>query len=84
MKKAKKKKKKKTKNNKIFTMNISAKTKMLKELAGAGNMVEVFRIFEKYYDLENCRPGAITKAGLISQLDKAVIALNAKPKKIYQ
>lgn len=65
-------------------MNTKAKQLMIADLKSASNMTEVFDVFKEYYDLDNCRPGQITKSVLIAQLDKAVIALNAKPKTKYK
>lgn len=50
------------------------------ELKKAANMKEIFSVLEKYYDLENCRPGDITKAGLIMKLQQGVKAVGAKLK----
>ena len=72
------------KKKKLKKMNSNAKSLMIADLKSAANMNEVFAIFSEYYDLDNCRPGSITKAALIAQLDKAVIALNAKPKQKYK
>jgi len=50
------------------------------ELKQARNMKEIFSILEKYYDLENCTPGDVTKAGIIMSLQKGVKMVGAKLK----
>ncbi len=47
-------------------------------LKNAESMKEIFDVLDKFYDLENCRPGKLTKAGILIGLDKAVKMVNAK------
>ena len=54
--------------------------KLNAELKGAKSMKEMFSVLEKYYDLENCRPGDITKAGIIMSLQSGVKMVGAKLK----
>jgi len=47
-------------------------------LKNAESVKEILDVLNKYYDLENCKPGKMTKAALLLGLDKAVIMVNAK------
>lgn len=48
------------------------------ELRKADNMAEMFRILMRYYDLDNCKPGAIVKGTMILNLQRGVTMLKAK------
>lgn len=65
-------------------MNPNAKKQLDKELKESKSLADAFRILEKYYDLENCRPGMFTKAILISKLKDAVTFLKAVPNEKYK
>lgn len=57
---------------------------MNQELNAAANIAEMFSILGKYYDLENCRPGAIVKSTMIGSLQRGVMLVGAKPKPQYK
>lgn len=62
-------------------MDFKMQSAMNKELNAAENMAQMFDILKKYYDLENCKPGKITKGVMIAKLQQGVIFVGAKPKK---
>jgi len=65
-------------------MNQNAKKQMDAELKNSTSVAQMFDILKKYYDLENCKPGAIVKSGMIASLGRGVIFVNAKPKPQYK
>lgn len=56
---------------------------MKQELKDASSLKECFDVLGKYYELENCKPGFITKGILISKLEEAVKYMKAAPRKQY-
>jgi hypothetical protein len=53
---------------------------MNEELKKATTVSEMFKILEKYYDLQNCKPGMTTKAVIINNLGKFILLTGAKKK----
>jgi hypothetical protein len=50
------------------------------ELNNAESLGEMIKIFCEVYDVENCKPGAIQKAAIISGLSK-IQTMGVKPRK---
>jgi len=65
-------------------MNSKAKAQMEQELKNSSSIAEMFVVLGKYYDLENCKPGQITKSTMIGSLQRGVMLVGAKPKSIYR
>jgi hypothetical protein len=65
-------------------MNSKYKAQMNAELQKANSLADMFRILGEYYDLENCKPGPITKGGMIAMLQRGADIVQAKPKPAYQ
>ena len=54
--------------------------KFKRELLEAGTVKDMFTIIEKYYQIENTRPGAIVKATLTNGLLNGLKITGAKPR----
>lgn len=65
-------------------MNPKYKAQMDAELKSASSMAQMFRILGEYYDLENCKPGPVTKGSMILMLQKGAEIVSANPKPAYQ
>jgi hypothetical protein len=50
------------------------------ELNNAQSLGEMINIFSKYYDVENCKPGAIQKAAIIAGLNKIQTMTGVQPR----
>lgn len=64
-------------------MNPNAKKQLDQELKICNSIADIFRVLGKFYDLENCKPGLITKSIMISKLQDGVKFVNAKPRKNF-
>ena len=65
-------------------MNKAAQRQLNDELKKASSVSEMFRVLEKFYDLDNCKPGSITKSIMVVNLQKGVGYVGAKPKPQYR
>jgi len=54
--------------------------KLKKELSQAVSVKDMFNVIEKYYKIEEARPGAIVKATLIGGLLNGLKITQAKPR----
>jgi hypothetical protein len=54
------------------------------ELKTANTVSDMLDILKKYYDCENCRPGAIGKGVFIKNMPTALLVLGVKPKNEYK
>ena len=50
------------------------------ELRKCETLGQILKVVQKYYDVDNCTIGAITKGGVIIGLQKAVELTRCKPK----
>jgi hypothetical protein len=65
-------------------INPKYKAQMNAELKNASSMADMFKILGEYYDLENCKPGPITKGGMIAMLQRGAEIVQANPKPAYR
>lgn len=49
-----------------------------RELSSCTTVKQMFDVINKHYEIENCRPGTITKATVINGLKTAIKMLNPK------
>jgi hypothetical protein len=54
--------------------------KFKNELKAAASVKDMFNVIEKYYKIEDAKPGAIVKATLISGLLNGIKITQAKPR----
>jgi hypothetical protein len=57
---------------------------MKARLQKAESLQDCFDILSEYYELENCKPGFLTKSILISKLEDAVTYMRAQARKQYK
>ena len=50
------------------------------ELNKCETLGQILDVIKKYYDVDSCKIGSITKAGIVIGLNKYISSLNCKPK----